>query len=169
MNAPITAVTVLEDRANVTRKGAMPVAAGQHRIVIERVSPVLVDKTITATANGARVLDARCERYLAPWRDPKSGSTETPAALRAERVKLERERDSALARVEAARAEISAIGDVVTAALNDIAVGRIADLQRKAERTAEEINGGAGIEIPKYGKDAGTPVSGHGESPCLTA
>ena len=123
MNAPITAVTVLEDRANVTRKGSMPVAAGQHRITIERVSPVLVDKTLTAIATGARVLDVRCERYLAPWRDPAGGSAELPATLRAERTRLERERDSALAQIEAARAEIDGIAQVVAAALHDMAVG----------------------------------------------
>ena len=123
MNAPITAVTILEDRANVTRKGSMPVAAGQHRIVIERVSPVLVDKTLTATAAGARVLDVRCERYLAPWRDPASGSQEKAATLRAERTRLDAERDAATARAEAARTEISALAEVMTAAQRDIAVG----------------------------------------------
>jgi hypothetical protein len=119
----ITAVTVLEDRASITRKHAMPVAAGQHRITIDRVSPILVDKTLTAVATGARVLDVRCERYLAPWRDPAGGSSELPATLRAERVRLERERDAALARVEAARAEIEGIAQVVAAALHDMAVG----------------------------------------------
>jgi len=123
VNAPITAVTVLEDRASVTRKGSLPVAAGQHRITIERVSPVLVDKTLTAAATGARVLDVRCERYLAPWRDPRSGSSDLPATLRAERTRLERDRDAALARVEAARVEIDSIGQVVAAALHDVAVG----------------------------------------------
>lgn len=123
MNAPIVAVTVLEDRASVTRRGSLPVAAGQHRITIDRVSPVLVDKTLIATATGARVLDIRCERYLAPWRDPASGSTDAPAALRAERVRLERERDAALARDEAARVEIEALAQLVAAALHDLAVG----------------------------------------------
>jgi uncharacterized protein (TIGR02231 family) len=122
VNAPIAAVTILEDRANVTRRGSLPVGAGQHRIVIERVSPVLVDKTLTATATGARVLDVRCERYLAPWRDPQSGATDAPAALRAERIRIERERDAALARAAAAATEIAALGDVVAAALRDIAI-----------------------------------------------
>src|ERR1043165_6100486 len=70
VNAPITSVTVLEDRAAVSRRGKATLAAGQHRLVVERVAPVLADKTLTATAAGARVLDVRCERYLAPWRAP---------------------------------------------------------------------------------------------------
>ena len=51
----IAAVTVLEDRAAITRRDKVAVVAGQQRIVIERVAPVLVDKTLTATAAGARV------------------------------------------------------------------------------------------------------------------
>ncbi len=122
MKAPITAVTVLEDRAAITRRGAMPIAAGQHRLVIEGVSPVLVDKTLTAVASGARVLDVRCERYLAPWRDPGAGSTEAPVALHAERDRLEIARDAALAQVHASQAESEALRQILEAAHRDLAV-----------------------------------------------
>jgi hypothetical protein len=122
MNAPIVAVTVLEDRAAVTRRGSFGLAAGQHRVTIERVAPILADKTLTATATGARVLDVRCERYLAPWRDPAANSDEEPAKLRAERTQLETTRDTALARGYAARVEIDALAEVVQAALHDLAV-----------------------------------------------
>ncbi len=116
----ISAVTVLEDRAAITRRGSFSVAAGQHRITIERVSPVLADKTLVATATGARVLDIRCERYLAPWRD--AGSAEPTAQLRAERDRLESERDLAQARAHAARTEIGALHEVVQAGLRDLAI-----------------------------------------------
>jgi uncharacterized protein (TIGR02231 family) len=131
VNAPVVAVTVLEDRASVTRRGMQAIAAGQHRITIERVSPVIVDKTLTATAIGGRVLDIRCERYLAPWRDPASGSTETPAQLRAELDRLTAERDAALARSTAAQAELTALGELVAAALGDLAVGASRGLEAK--------------------------------------
>jgi uncharacterized protein (TIGR02231 family) len=121
VNAPITSVTVLEDRAAVARRGTATLAAGQHRVVVERVAPVLADKTLTATATGARVLDARCERYLAPWRDPAAAAEGGPAALHAERVRLETARDAAGARLEAARAELTALVEVATAALRDLA------------------------------------------------
>ncbi len=121
--APVVAVTVLEDRAAVTRRGAVAVAAGQHRITIDRVAPVLADKTLTATAAGARVLDVRCERYLAPWRDPAAAHDEPPERLRAERVRLEGARERAAARAQAARAEIAAHIELVTAAMRDLAVG----------------------------------------------
>jgi len=122
VNAPIVSVTVLEDRASVTRRGTSQLAAGQHRITIERVSPVLVDKTLTAIGSGARVLDVRCERYLAPWRDPAQGATEEPAVLRAERSRLEGVRDAALARAGSARVEVLALHELSLAAHRDLAI-----------------------------------------------
>ena len=62
MSAPVTRVTVLEDRAAVTRAGTFTLAAGQHRITIERVSPVLVDKTLIGIATGGRVRPGARER-----------------------------------------------------------------------------------------------------------
>ncbi|HEY0195150.1 MAG TPA: DUF4139 domain-containing protein [Kofleriaceae bacterium] len=125
IEAPIAQVTVLEDRASIVRRGRATLPAGQHRVVVERVAPVLVDKTLTAVASGARVLDVRCERYLAPWRDPaategRSGD-ELIAALTAERTRLDAERDDALARIAAARAELAALAEVATAAMRELA------------------------------------------------
>jgi Domain of unknown function (DUF4139)/N-terminal domain of unknown function (DUF4140) len=122
VNAPITSVTVLEDRASVTRRGRVSLAAGQHRVVVEGVAPVLVDKTLTAVAIGARVLDVRCERSLAPWRDPAGASRDAPAVLHAERIRLETARDAAQARLAAARAELAALAEVATAALRELAI-----------------------------------------------
>ncbi|MDB4956697.1 MAG: hypothetical protein JWO36_4266 [Myxococcales bacterium] len=118
-DAPVVAVTVLEDRASVTRRGTVSVRAGQQRVVIERVAAGLVDKTLTATCSGARVLDVRCERYLAPWRVETTGDI---ASLRAERTKLTAARDAALAKVQAARAETDALAELVAASLHDLAV-----------------------------------------------
>ena len=120
VSVPIATVTVLEDRASITRRGKVAVQAGQQRIVIERVSPVLADKTLTATCAGARVLDARCERYVAPWREDEGA--EPAAQLRAERDRLEGARDLALARAQTATAEIEAIGDLLGAAHRDLAI-----------------------------------------------
>ena len=119
--APITSVTVLEDRASLVRRGKVSIKPGQQRIVIERVSPVLADKTLTAACSGARVLDIRCERYVAPWRDdPKA---QDPAAtLRTERSALEVKRDKAAAKAQAARSEAEALAAVVAAAHRDLAM-----------------------------------------------
>jgi uncharacterized protein (TIGR02231 family) len=126
MNAPITAVTVIEDRAMVTRKATFAVAAGQHRVVIERVSPVLVDKALTATADGARVLDVRCERYLAPWVDPDAGPTEAGDAavrdLHAELEQLAAQIEAEGAKLATARSELAALNAIAASALRDLAL-----------------------------------------------
>ncbi len=116
----IASVTVLEDRASITRRGKVSLRAGQQQIVIDRVSPALADKTLAASCAGARVLDVRCERYVAPWRE---GSGDRPiAALREDRVKLEAARDTAVARAHAARTESDALGELIAAALHDLAI-----------------------------------------------
>jgi hypothetical protein len=120
---PIVAVSVLEDRASVTRRGKLAVRPGQQRIVIEHVSPVLADKTLTASCIGARVLDVRCERFVAPWREVDGKANGDAAALHAEKIKLEAARDAAAARAEAARAESTALAELVAASLRDLAVG----------------------------------------------
>ena len=115
---PVVAVTVLEDRAAITRRGTIAVAAGQQRIVIERVAPVLADKTLTSACAGARVLDVRCERYLAPW---KAGGDAAIAALRGERDRLADAAELAQTRAAAAAVEAEAVADVIAAALADLA------------------------------------------------
>lgn len=139
MNAPVTRVTVLEDRAAVTRAGTFALAAGQHRITIDRVSPVLVDKTLIGVATGGRVLDVRCERYLAPWRDPSAGSTELASELRQERTALVGQRELQSARAAAATAEANALSELAGAALADLATGATRGLQvpTPAARLAE--------------------------------
>ncbi|HEY5946292.1 MAG TPA: DUF4139 domain-containing protein [Kofleriaceae bacterium] len=117
--APIVAVSVLEDRASITRRGKLAVRVGQQRIVIERVSPVLADKTLTATCAGARVLDVRCERYVAPWRE---GGEDEPTVLRRERDKLQTTHDAALATVQTARVESDGLAELVAAAYRDLAL-----------------------------------------------
>ncbi|HEY4117739.1 MAG TPA: DUF4140 domain-containing protein, partial [Byssovorax sp.] len=114
----IASVTVLEDRAAVTRRGVVAVPAGQHRVVIEGVSPVIADKTLAASAAGARVLDARVERFVAPWRE---GDGEV-AEIRRERTELDGKRLDAEARASAARAESAALEALVEGALRDLAV-----------------------------------------------
>jgi uncharacterized protein (TIGR02231 family) len=121
---PICSVTVLEDRASVTRRGSLAVAAGQQRLVVDRVSPVIADKTLTVTATGARVLDARIERYVAPWRmdeDTSSTAPDDPVSLRAHRRTLDGKRADAESRADAARNESAALAQAIGAAWRDLA------------------------------------------------
>src|SRR5262249_13861207 len=95
------------------------VLAGQQRVVIDRVSPILADKTLTATCTGARVLDVRCERYVAPWRE--STTFGEPAKLRAELDALDAKRSAASALARTARAEAAALAQLAAASLADLA------------------------------------------------
>lgn len=78
--APIASVVVLEDRAMVTRKGWIPTRPGQLRLVVSPVSPLLVDKSLRASASQGRVLDIRCVRAVAPWRGGGSGPADADVA-----------------------------------------------------------------------------------------
>ncbi|PRP91363.1 hypothetical protein ENSA5_56290 [Enhygromyxa salina] len=46
---PVAEVTLLEDRALVVRRGALTVPPGRSRLVLTKVAPVLVDKTLSAS------------------------------------------------------------------------------------------------------------------------
>jgi uncharacterized protein (TIGR02231 family) len=143
VSAPIVAVTVLEDRAAVTRRATTTVAAGQHRFVIEGVAPVLADKTLIASATGARVLDVRCERFIAPWREP--GSDAEPAKLRAEWVVRNAERADADARARTATGRADGLAQVVAAAWHDLAIAATRGVRVDPTATARlaELDAGA--------------------------
>jgi uncharacterized protein (TIGR02231 family) len=63
LEAPVVAVTLLEDRAQVTRRGRVDVVAGRNRLTIHNVAPTLQDVSLRVTIEGgARVDDARARR-----------------------------------------------------------------------------------------------------------
>jgi uncharacterized protein (TIGR02231 family) len=80
---PVAEVTLLEDRARVVRRGRISLPAGQVRVRIEGVAPVLSDKSLVvriapsgSTDSAARCVDVRCDRTLAVWQTapvPDSG------------------------------------------------------------------------------------------------
>lgn len=60
---PVVQVTLLEDRAQVVRQGTIDLVAGMNCLRIERVSPVLVDKTLSVSLDGdGDIAEARVER-----------------------------------------------------------------------------------------------------------
>lgn len=123
IHAPIVAVTVLEDRASITRRGTFPLGAGQHRLILPGCAPVLVDNSLSAIASGARVTAIRCVRARAAWLDPAGASAEPVAALRAEHARLSAEQARARAQGSAARGEAEGLSAVTAAALAELAVG----------------------------------------------
>jgi uncharacterized protein (TIGR02231 family) len=61
---PVTKVTLLEDRAQVVRRGKVSVVAGRTRLAINDVAPVLQDVSLRGEAEGARVVDTRARRSM---------------------------------------------------------------------------------------------------------
>lgn len=77
--APVTQVTLLEDRAQVVRSGTLTLEAGTHRVHVLDVAPVLQNVSLRAHASdGARVVDARAVRT---WRVTKEEKPEQAKAL----------------------------------------------------------------------------------------
>jgi uncharacterized protein (TIGR02231 family) len=143
--APIAEVTVLEDRAQIRRRGAAAIT-GPTRIVVDGVAPALVDKTLLVTASGATVASTVCERYLAPWaehelgaggapsdaeggaHDANAGQRGRPSAVTGDQiVGLEAER-RALATQIADAERAAAVAEAETAAVIELARAALAEL-----------------------------------------
>ncbi len=64
IDTKVAEVTLLEDRAHVTRMGTLTTRAGRMHVSVEGVSPVMADKTLAAKVvnGGARVVNARVVR-----------------------------------------------------------------------------------------------------------
>ncbi|ELS31081.1 MULTISPECIES: mucoidy inhibitor MuiA family protein [Pseudanabaena] len=76
LDAPVTTVTLLEDRAQVQRKTKVNLTAGLWRIHIDRVAPILSDKSLRAEFSnqmGARVNDVRVRRRMITKKSDRSG------------------------------------------------------------------------------------------------
>src|SRR5437870_2686596 len=55
IDAPITAVTVYTDRARVTRRGTVHLAAGEHTLTLGGLPTTLEDNSVRAGGRGAQV------------------------------------------------------------------------------------------------------------------
>ncbi len=82
IDAPVSTVVLLEDRAQVTRRTTLTLDAGAHALRIEAVTPLLADRTITARTRGSARLDET--RVRRQWR---VGAEEKPPQA----AELERE------------------------------------------------------------------------------
>lgn len=126
MTAPVVEVTVLEDRAQVLRRGRVAVPAGASLLVIGGVAPVLADKTLVARiVAGGRAVDARCERLALPVAyDPDRRDAAAQDALRQAEQRVE-ELEQAIARSEARLAQAEALGKLAAGEMGvDVAAGR---------------------------------------------
>lgn len=64
VDAPVRDVTVMEDRAQITRKGTVFLHPGQHTLVATNTSPLIVNRTVRGSLRGpsARILDVKVTR-----------------------------------------------------------------------------------------------------------
>src|SRR5215217_4754121 len=65
-DARVIAVTLLEDRARVVRRGSVKLIAGRNQLFIPGMAPVLQDVSLRAETQspGARIADARVRRAM---------------------------------------------------------------------------------------------------------
>ncbi len=121
LEAPVRAVTLLEDRAQVTRRGTVRVSAGQNRIVVHGVAPVLQDVSLRAEvlSGKARVADARMRRGL------RIRTADKPEAARVLEEKIEalqRERQQVLEDQANSRARFERIQQLLHLGASEIPV-----------------------------------------------
>lgn len=121
--APVTAVTCLEDRAQVERVVTLDLRAGEQRLRLGPVSALAVDRTLHAEVtadHGATVLDARLVRAWTP-RGPLP--TDDDPALLQRLHALEEERFALEQRSDRLRARLDLLGRLATDLLREIGEG----------------------------------------------
>ena len=122
---PVESVTVLEDRALVTRSASIALDAGSHPLVVVGVSPTTIDKTLSVRLSAGRVVQARVVRVPSTAR----AAQDEKVATWMKRAQ-ERSRDAADAKLELTLAQeaCSAIREIEALALvelaEDLALGR---------------------------------------------
>ncbi|SHM34244.1 mucoidy inhibitor MuiA family protein [Actinacidiphila paucisporea] len=135
---PITAVTLMEDRAQVERAGGVSLTAGVTRLRVGPVTPLTADRSLRAdfpADSGARVVDARVVRTYTPTPPREPGRD--ASGLRREVHELEQESADAELLRQRLESALAVIGQARTDLHRDIvqgAGGGDADPERWADR-----------------------------------
>ncbi|MEU6375040.1 mucoidy inhibitor MuiA family protein [Streptomyces sp. NPDC046909] len=120
---PVTAVTCLEDRAQIERSAAIDLRAGVQRLRLGPVSALAVDRTLHAELTAdqrATVLDARVVRTWTP-RGPLPDADDS--ALRRRVHDIEEEQSALERRCDRLRARLDLLGRLTTDLLREIGEG----------------------------------------------
>ncbi|MEY9967749.1 uncharacterized protein (TIGR02231 family) [Streptacidiphilus sp. MAP12-16] len=119
---PVTAVTLLEDRAEVERHAELDLAAGTQRLRLGPVTPLAVDRSLRAELDAgadATVLDVRLVRLYTP---PREGAPGPDASALQRRVHELTERIRRLeAHGERAASRVAILDQLLTDLHRDIA------------------------------------------------
>jgi uncharacterized protein (TIGR02231 family) len=107
VEAPVRRVTVMEDRAQVERRATLRLTPGRHKLRVERVTPLVVDRTLRARLEGpgGRLADLGVERSSTVEATRPRLLQELKERLEA----LERQRAAHQHRLDLARAERQAL------------------------------------------------------------
>ena len=81
IDLPVSHVTVMEDRAQVSRRGRVSLPAGRTTVVIPEVAPVLSDRSLRGEIAGRPVADVRVVRRPRVLREDKPEALATTQAL----------------------------------------------------------------------------------------
>ena len=126
---PVVEVTVLEDRASVTRRGTIQLDEGTHRLRIEGVAPVLADKTLNVVLDGAELISAHVHRQ----RRFEGSTPNESAAVRNDEIRqklreIRGSRDALTRRITRQEAQLglesSAVQRLAEEAAGDVGWGR---------------------------------------------
>ncbi|TXS58251.1 DUF4139 domain-containing protein [Streptomyces sp. t39] len=137
---PVTAVTCLEDRAQVERTATLDLEAGVQRLRLGPVSALAVDRTLHAeltAGHRATVLDVRIVRAWTP-RPPVPSAGEDPA-LRLREHALDEERRTLELRRDRLRARLDLLGRLAADVLRDAGEGAGAG-DSDAARWSEDLD-----------------------------
>ncbi len=118
VEVPISRVTVLEDRASIRREARLELPPGTHRLRIEGLAPVLVDKSLSVNGEGLTVGDTEIRRVRIHESD-ETGTAELRAL--ADEARQRRQLIAALdGKAAAIERENSLVGEAMAQAIREI-------------------------------------------------
>jgi uncharacterized protein (TIGR02231 family) len=127
-NIPVTRVVVMEDRAQVERRGTVELDAGVTRVEVGGLPLVAVDRSLQVEVQGATLVDAKLVRR---WREKRKGGLPADASdlrKRVEALRLEIEKKTDEVSLLKARAELldATRGDLLRAIAEGAGAGKSA-------------------------------------------
>ncbi len=145
IDLPVTLVTVLEDRALVTRSGRVELPAGSHALCVRDLAAVIVDKTLSVRATeGGRVVQAGIHRSAATSKDAQRDRVSQWMTLESERRAAVQDAQLHLELAQESLAAIQTVESLQLAELaEDVALGREVTARMEALATLRETLGDA--------------------------
>lgn len=128
---PVAEVTLLEDRALVVRRGIIELPPGRSQLLLSKVAPVLVDKTLAATLSLPRGSDSQAEL-------PEDLRVRS-VSIRRWRVTREQDRSAELAKLQATRRDKQRAHTAAKQRLDQLSAEH-ASVEQLLTLTVQEIN-----------------------------